>query len=62
MSARSKIRVATVVLLFILTTSVASAAPRRESGSDGFFGTISRIVQQIVKIIHPSEELTPPKP
>jgi hypothetical protein len=62
MSAHSKIRVTTAVLLFVLTTSVASAAPRRDSGTDGFFGTISRIVQQFVRIIHPLEELTPPKP
>ncbi|MEA2166036.1 MAG: hypothetical protein QOK37_4163 [Thermoanaerobaculia bacterium] len=62
MSAYSKFRVATVVLLFVLTTSVASAAPRRDSGSDGFFGTISRIVHQIGRILLPLDEPTPPKP
>ena len=62
MSAHSKIRIATVVVLFALTTSVASAAPQRDNGSDGVFGTISRIVKQIVKIIRPLDDLTPPKP
>jgi hypothetical protein len=62
MSAYSKIRVFTVVLLFALTTNVVSAAPRRDSGSDGFFFTISKIVKKIGKILLPLEEPSFPKP
>ena len=62
MSARSKTRVAAAVLLFVLTSSIASAAPRRDSGPDGFFGTIGRFVQQIVRVLHPLDEPSPPKP
>jgi hypothetical protein len=62
MSAHSKVRVAIVVLLLVLTTSVSSAAPRRDNGSDGFFGNISKIVKKIGKILLPLDEPTVPKP
>ena len=62
MSAHSKIRVAAVVLLFVLTTSVASAAPRRDNGSDGLFSTISKIVKQIGRILRPLDDPSWPKP
>ncbi len=62
MSTRSRIRVATVVLFLALTTSVASAAPQRDGGSDGFFGRISRIVKQIGRILLPLDEPVLPKP
>ena len=62
MSTHLKTRVATVVLLFVLTTGVASAAPRRDSGSDDFFGAISRIVQQITRILRPLDEPSLPRP
>ncbi len=62
MSAYSKIRISTSVLLFVLTTSVASAAPRRDSGADGFFFRISKIVSKIGKVLRPLSEPTFPKP
>jgi hypothetical protein len=62
MSAYSKIRISTAVFLFVLTTSVASAAPQRDSGSDGFFFTISKIVKKIGKVFRPLSEPTFPKP
>jgi len=62
MSAHSKIRAASVVLLFVLATNVVSAAPRRDGDSDGFFFTISKIVKKIGKILLPLEDPTFPKP
>lgn len=62
MSAHSKIRVAAVVLLFVLTTTVASAAPHRDNGSDGVFSTITKIVKQIGRILHPLDDPSWPKP
>ncbi|MEA2239553.1 MAG: hypothetical protein QOC81_4277 [Thermoanaerobaculia bacterium] len=62
MSAYSKTRVATVVLILFLTTSIASAAPRRDSNSDTFFFSISKIVKKIGKILLPLDEPTVPKP
>lgn len=62
MSARSQIRVATAVLLFVLTTGVVSAAPRRDSGSDGFLFRITKIVKQIGKVLRPLDEPVLPKP
>ena len=62
MSVRSKVRVATVVLLLVLTSNVASAAPSRDDGSAGFFFTISKIVRQIGRILLPLDEPVFPKP
>jgi hypothetical protein len=62
MSIRSSVRFATVVLVVILTTNIAAAAPHRDGGSDGFFGSIAKIVKQIGRILRPLEEPTWPKP
>jgi len=62
MFAHSKARVATVVLIIGLTTSVASAAPGRDSAADGFFGRIIQIVKHIGRTILPLDEPTVPRP
>ena len=62
MSARSKVRLTTTVLLVVLAANFASAAPRRDNGSDGVLSTISKIVKKIGKILLPLEEPTFPKP
>jgi hypothetical protein len=64
MSTRLKIRVATFVLLVALTSSVASAVPRRESAPDSALSKIQQIVKQIRKILLPTtlDDPTFPKP
>lgn len=64
MSTRSKTRVATFVLLIVLTSGVASAAPKREDPQDGFFGRLGQIVNHIRKIFLPTPFDDPsfPKP
>jgi len=64
MSTRSKARIATFILLVALTSGVASAAPKRDSGSGSLFGRIGQIVRQIGKIFLPTilDEPTLPKP
>ncbi len=62
MSAHSKVRVSTAILVFVLATSVASAAPQRDSGSDAIFSKISKIVSKIGKILRPLSEPIFPKP
>ena len=64
MSTRSKIRIATFVLLVALTSGVASAAPKKDNGPGGVLGTIGQIVKQIKKILlpHALDDLTWPKP
>lgn len=61
MSARSKTRIASIVLLFVLTTA-ATAAPSRDSGSGDFFDKIGRVIKQIVRVLRPLEEPSLPKP
>jgi hypothetical protein len=61
-STRSAIRVVTVVLVVALTTNIASAAPRRDSGSDGLFGSFSKIIKKIGRILLPLDEPGWPKP
>lgn len=62
MAARSKIKVATAVLLIVLSTGAASAATNRTSSPDSIFGRIQQIVKQIRKILLPLDEPTFPKP
>jgi len=62
MSARSKVRLTTTVLLFLLAANFASAAPQRDNGSDGLVSTINKIVKKIGKILLPLEEPTFPRP
>jgi hypothetical protein len=59
---RSRVRVATVVLAVIFTTHIATAAPKRDGGSDGLFASLGKIVKQIGRILRPLEEPTWPKP
>lgn len=61
MSARSKTRVASLVLLFVLTTA-ATAAPSRDRSSGDFFDKIGRVIKQIARVLHPLEEPSLPKP
>ena len=64
MSARSKTRIATFVLLVALTSGVASAAPKRDNGSGSVLGRIEQLVKQIRKTLLPTilDDLTWPKP
>lgn len=64
MSTRSKTRIATFVLLIVLTSGVASAAPKRDIPQDGFFGRLGQIVNNIRKILLPKPFDDPsfPKP
>ena len=62
MSTRSTVRVATVVLVVALTGSIATAAPSRDGGSDGFLAGIGKIVRQIGRILRPLDEPGWPKP
>jgi len=64
MSTASKTRIATFVLLIVLTSGVASAAPKRQDPHDGFFGTLGQIVNNIRKIFLPKALDDPsfPKP
>jgi hypothetical protein len=64
MSRASKTRIATFVLLLVLTSGVASAAPKRDSPQDGFFGRLGQIVNNIRKILLPKPFDDPsfPKP
>jgi len=64
MSTKSKTRVATFVLLLVLTSGVVSAAPKRDNPQDGFFGRIGQIVNSIRKILLPKPFDDPsfPKP
>jgi len=61
MSAWSKSKIATAVLLIALSTGAASAATNR-TPADGFLGRIQQIVKQIRRILLPLEEPTFPKP
>jgi hypothetical protein len=62
MSAHSKIRIATAVLLIALSTGAASAATIRTSTPDSVLSRIQQIVKQIRKILLPLDEPTFPKP
>jgi hypothetical protein len=62
MSTHSKIRIATAVLLLVLSTGAASAATSRTSQPDSVLGRIQQIVKQIRKILLPLDEPTFPKP
>ncbi|HEV7488225.1 MAG TPA: hypothetical protein VGQ65_21330 [Thermoanaerobaculia bacterium] len=63
MSTRSKTRVATFVLLVVLTSGIA-AAPKREDPQAGFFSRLGQIVNHIRKIFLPTPFDDPsfPKP
>lgn len=62
MSARSRIKLATAVLLVVLSTGAASAATNRSAPADSILGRIQQIVRQIGKILRPLDEPTFPKP
>jgi hypothetical protein len=62
MSAHSKIKIATAVLLIALSTGAASAATNRTVAPDSIFGKIQQIVRQIGRILRPLDEPTFPKP
>jgi hypothetical protein len=62
MSSRSKIKVATAVLLVVLSTGAASAATNRTPPPDSVLGRIQQIVKQIRRILLPLDEPTFPKP
>ena len=62
MSARSRIKIATAVLLVALSTGAASAATSRTGPPDSIFGRIQQIVKQIGRILRPLDEPTFPKP
>jgi hypothetical protein len=61
MSASSRIKIATAVLLIVVSTGAASAATSRPSSQDSFFGRLQQIVKQIRRIL-PFDEPTFPKP
>jgi hypothetical protein len=61
MSGRSKIKIATAVLLVALSTGAASAAPRTPP-PDSVWGRIQQIGKQIRRILLPLDEPTFPKP
>ena len=64
MSTAAKARIATVVLFVVVTAGAASAAPRRDTPQDGFFGRLGQIVNNIRKILLPKPFDDPsfPKP
>jgi hypothetical protein len=64
MSTRAKTRIATFVLLVVISGGVVSAAPKRDNPQDGFFGRLGQIVDNIRKILLPKPFDDPsfPKP
>jgi hypothetical protein len=56
------LRIGTLILVVFTTTAPAFAAPRDDSPIGGIGRAIDRIIAQVKRVIHATDQLTLPKP